>query len=201
MCTQKQLTCPSLWVHARALHMAVFLIASVLVSPALFAAGNGVLNIRDAHAWHDNDGWFLDAQYDIRLSSGAQEALENGVPLVFELRAQIVKTHKWFWDVVEFERTQRRQLQYHALSRSYLVKDIASGSQGVYSQLDDALFAVGLIDALHLTDATLDSKRQYVVRLRGSHDIESLPTPVRLLAYVSSEWDMNSQWYTWPLAR
>ena len=120
---------------------------------------------------------------------------------MFELRAQLVKTHRWFWDVVEFERTQRRQLQYHALSRSYLVKDIASGSQGVYSKLDDALFAAGLIDALQLTDEALDSKRKYVARLRGSHDIESLPTPVRLLAYVSSEWDMNSQWYTWPLAR
>jgi hypothetical protein len=201
MCTQKQLTFPSLWVRARALRIALFLFASMLVSPVLFAGGNGEINIRDAHAWHDDDGWFLDAQFDIRLSSGALEALENGVPLVFELRAQIVKTHRWFWDVVEFESTQRRQLQYHALSRSYLVKDIASGSQGVYSKLDDALFAAGLIDALQLTDEALDSKRKYVARLRGSHDIESLPTPVRLLAYVSSEWDMNSQWYTWPLAR
>ena len=201
MCTQKQLTITSLRVRTRALHMAVFLFASMLVSSALFAGGDGELSIRDAHAWHDDNGWFLDAQYDIRLSSGALEALENGVPLVFELRAQIVKTHKWFWDVVEYERTQRRQLQYHALSRSYIVKDIAGGSHGVYTRLDDALFAVGLIDALQLTDETLNSKRQYMVRLRGSHDIESLPTPVRLLAYVSSEWDMNSQWYAWPLAR
>jgi len=201
MCTQKQLTFPSLRVCARALQVAVIIFATMLVSPALFAGGNGELNIRDAHAWHDEDGWFVDAQYEIQLSSGAREALENGVPLVFELRAQIVKTHKWFWDVVEHERTQRRQLQYHALSRSYLVKDIDSGGQGVYSQLDDALYAVGLIDALQLTDENLDSKRQYVIRLRCSHDIESLPTPVRLLAYVSSEWDMNSEWYTWPLAR
>ena len=56
MCTQKQLTCPSLWVRTRALRMALFLFASMLVSPALFAGDNGEINIRDAHAWHDDDG-------------------------------------------------------------------------------------------------------------------------------------------------
>jgi len=39
------------------------------------------------------------------------------------------------------------------------------------------------------------------VRLRCSLDIESLPTPVRLLAYVSSAWDMDNEWYQWPLVR
>ncbi|MDX1698018.1 MAG: DUF4390 domain-containing protein, partial [Thiohalobacterales bacterium] len=97
--------------------------------------------------------------------------------------------------------TLLRQLQYHALSRSYLVKNIDSGNQGVYSRLDDALHAVGLIDSLLLANAPLASDREYLVRLRGIHDIESLPTPVRLLAYVSSAWDMNSEWYAWPLAR
>ncbi|MGB5261194.1 MAG: DUF4390 domain-containing protein [Gammaproteobacteria bacterium] len=171
------------------------------VAPTLHAGEAGEFNVRDAHAWHEEGGWFLDAQCDIRLSPGSLEALENGVPLVFEIRAQIVKTHDWLWDVVEHEREQSRQLQYHALSRSYIVKDIGSGRQGVYNRLDDALYAVGLLDALLLTSETLDRSGNYIIRLRGSHDIESLPTPVRLLAYVSSEWDMNSQWYTWPLAQ
>jgi hypothetical protein len=42
--------------------------------------------------------------------------------------------------------------------------------------------------------------RRYTVRLRGRLDIESLPTPVRLLAYVSSAWDMDNEWYKWRLA-
>jgi len=201
MCTQKQLTGMSLHSMLHAACLALAVIVPLSVAPALQAGEAGQFNVRDAHVWNDEDGWFLDAQCDIRLSTGAREALENGIPLVFELRAQIVKTHSWLWDKVEYERTQLRQLQYHALSRSYLVRDIGSGRQGVYGSLDDALYAVGLIDTLLLTSDTLDSNRDYIVRLRGSHDIESLPTPVRLLAYVSSQWDMNSQWYTWPLAR
>ena len=201
MCTQEQLTGRSLHNMLRAACLALAAIVPLSVAPVVQAGETGQFTVQDAHVWHDEDGWFLDAQCEIRLSSGAHEALENGIPLVFELRAQIVKTHKWLWDKVEHERTLLRQLQYHALSRSYLVKDIGTGRHGVYSRLDDALYAVGLIDTLLLSSETLDSKRDYIVRLRGSHDIESLPTPVRLLAYVSSQWDMNSQWYTWPLAR
>jgi hypothetical protein len=201
MCTQKQLTGMSLYSLLRTVCVALAVVAPVSVSTALLAAETGQISVRDAHVWHEENGWFLDAQCDIRLSPGAREALENGIPLVFELRVQIVRTHNWLWDVVKHERTQQRQLQYHALSRGYLVKDIESGRQGVYNRLDDALYAVGLIDSLLLTSETLDRDRNYIVRLRGSHDIESLPTPVRLPAYVSSEWDMNSQWFTWPLAQ
>jgi hypothetical protein len=201
MCTQKQLTETSLCSQLRAVCLLLLFHAPLFVPSTLLAAGAGEFSVHDAHVWHEEAGWFLDAQCDISLSPGAREALENGVPLVFEIRAQIVKTHDWLWDVVEHEREQSRQLQYHALSRSYLVKDISSGRQGVYNRLDDALYAVGLIDTLLLTSETLDRDSNFIVRLRGSHDIESLPTPVRLLAYVSSAWDMNSQWYSWPLAR
>jgi hypothetical protein len=94
-----------------------------------------------------------------------------------------------------------RQLQYHALSESYQVKDVSAGSQGNYRRLDDALRAVGNLQSLLLSGETLDSELNYQIRLRGSLDIESLPTPVRLIAYVSSAWDMTSKWYSWLLVR
>jgi hypothetical protein len=49
--------------------------------------------------------------------------------------------------------------------------------------------------------ALMRNDESYSVRLRGSLDIEALPTPVRLLAYISSAWDMDSEWYQWQLAR
>jgi hypothetical protein len=47
----------------------------------------------------------------------------------------------------------------------------------------------------------IEDDADYKIRLRGSLDIESLPTPVRLIAYVSSAWDMSSEWHTWSLDR
>jgi len=161
----------------------------------------GEFMVEDAHAWSEAGRQMLDAQFAVRLSSGAQEALESGVPLVLEFQVQLVKIHKWFWDMVDVELTQRRQLQYHALSRSYLVKDLDAGTQGNYRRLDDALRAAGTIQSLLLTSKPLQAGQRYLVRIRGNLDIESLPTPVRLLAYVSSAWDMQSEWYSWPLVR
>lgn len=180
---------------------AMVLFAALGLSAPLAAEETGEFHISDAHTWTGGDSRLLDAQVDIRLSKGVREALENGVPLTFELQAQLVKKHKWLWDSIVFEHVLVRRLEYHALSRSYLVKDINTGRQGNYSRLDDALQAAGLIEKLQLGGKPLDARGRYEIRLRGSLDIESLPTPVRLLAYVSSDWDMNGEWYTWPLAR
>ena len=127
--------------------------------------------------------------------------MKNGIPLVIELQVQVVETHTWWWDSVEIEFTERRSLQYHALSQSYQVKDLGDGTQGNYSRLDDALQAAGAIENLLLSDEALDQGPSYSLRIRGSLDVESLPTPVRLIAYVSSDWDMVSKWYKWPLIR
>jgi hypothetical protein len=169
---------------------------------AAYADDAGKFSVLDAHSRSIGGVQLLDARFAIRLSHGASEALDNGVPLTFEFQVQLVKQHKWLWDVVETEHVVVRQLQYHALSRSYLVRTTGgTGTQGSYSQLQDALTAVGSIDRLLVTSQPLEAGLKYYIRLRGSLDIEELPTPVRLLAYVSSDWDMDSEWYTWPIDR
>jgi hypothetical protein len=123
------------------------------------------------------------------------------VPITFELQIQLVRNHLWLWDAVEAEHVRSRQLEFHALSRSYLVKDVDGGTQGNYTRLEDALAAAGSIEKLLITSMPLDPDRDYYIRLRGALDIEALPTPVRLLAYVSTDWDMSSEWSVWPLGK
>lgn len=174
---------------------------ATLFSAALPANDAGGIQVEDAHTWTGRDAYFLDASFAIQLSPGAQEALENGVPLTFELQLQLVIKNKWLWDSIEVEHVRVRELQYHALSRTYQVRDVNEATQANYSRLDDALVAAGTVDTLLLASAPLKRDRNYIIRMRGSLDIESLPTPVRLLAYVSEGWDMNSEWYAWPLAQ
>jgi len=142
----------------------------------------------------------LDARLEARFSSGALEALENGIPLVVELQVQVYGANPWLWDVIVSEQTQRRQIQYHALSRRYLVRNLDSGDQYSFHRREDALLEVGSLVGLPLLESgLLEAGKSYFVRLRGSLDIESLPTPVRLLAYVSPAWDMSSEWHALPL--
>ena len=181
---------------------AVLLLSAICCLPALVCAGHpGIIQLEDAHTFRIDGNEYLEAQFSIELSSGAEEAVQNAVPLLFELQVQLVETHTWLWDSVAIEFTERRSLQYHALSESYQVKDLSAGTQGNYRRLDDALRAAGKIKNMLLTDEPLDRGSSYSIRLRGSLDVESLPTPVRLIAYISSDWSMVSKWYKWQLVR
>lgn len=175
-----------------------------LLLPASLPADDarGAFTVAEARIVKGEDAYLLDARLDVTLSSGAQEAMENGIPLVFELQVQVLERHFWLWDKVVAERKEIRQVQLHALSRTYVVKDIGSGGQRSFHDLGDALLLAGMIRNLHLLDADrLETGKRYSVRLRGGLDIESLPTPVRAIAYVSSAWDMDSEWYLWQLAQ
>jgi hypothetical protein len=164
--------------------------------------GRGALKVVTARTEEGEGAYLLNAQLDISLSSGALDALQNGVPLVIEFQVQVLKMHAWLWDNVIEEIRWARQISYHALSRNYVVRDSGSGKQQSFRSLDDALLMAGFLQEMPVIDhRLLDDNNSYAMRLRGSLDIESLPTPVRLLAYVSSAWDMDNEWYKWRLAR
>jgi hypothetical protein len=45
----------------------------------------------------------------------------------------------------------------------------------------------------------LVSDERYEGALRARLDIEALPAPLRVFAYLSDDWRLTSEWYTWPL--
>jgi hypothetical protein len=80
------------------------------------------------------------------------------------------------------------------------VKNYSTGVQHSFLELDEALDYTGNIYDLPLIDANLLKPEQsYSVRMRADLDIESLPTPVRLWAYLGSDWSLKSDWHQWPL--
>jgi hypothetical protein len=69
-----------------------------------------------------------------------------------------------------------------------------------FSSMRDALEYIGNIYDLPLIDAQLlEAGQTYFVDMRADIDVEALPTPVRLWAYLGSEWSLKSKWFRWPL--
>jgi hypothetical protein len=53
-----------------------------------------------------------------------------------------------------------------------------------------------------LLDAGLLSKNEnYNGKVRAYINIDRLPTPLKLLAYVSPGWQLSSDWYVWPITQ
>jgi len=181
----------------------VFMLACLSALPVKADETRGLFKVVSAKVGPVEGEHSLSAQLNIRLCLGAQEALENGVPLVIGMQVQVYQANTWIWDQIVKEFRIERQLQYHALSRRYLVRDLVSNELLSFAQLEDATHELGRVVDEPVTGLMeiMEDDEKYFVRLRGFLDIEALPTPVRLMAYVSSEWDVDSEWYTWPLPR
>ena len=147
-----------------------------------------------------NGVYTLNASIEYEFGRAVLEALENGVPLTLQLSIQILHPRRLLWNEEFTSLQQRYRLEYHALSQQYLVKNLNSGLQYNFHSRQDAITVLGaIVDVPILDQRLLTPGQSYIGRLRARLDIEALPTPLLLMAYLSPQWHLTSEWYTWPL--
>lgn len=182
--------------NARLLQLAfvgLCLSANVHAAPAQFA-------VHDAKTELSAEVYYLEAKLEYKFTDAVLDALENGVTLTLVLDIEVFSPSRYLWDDVIATLEQRYEIQYHALSEQYLLRNLNSGSQFVYSSLASALQSLGEIERVPILDAHLLKKDEhYKVRVRSRLDLASLPVPLQLKAYVSSDWWLSSGWYSWDL--
>ena len=167
---------------------------------AAFPARADVFAVRRAETLLVERVFHLKADINFQLSADTLEALDNGVPLTVDMDIEIRRQRQLWWDALVAGLELRFQLQYHALTQQYLVRNLNTGVQDSYPTLATALARLGQIRMLPLLDESLvEPEKAYYARLRVQLDIEALPAPLRPLAYLSSGWRLSSDWYTWSL--
>jgi len=177
----------------------LLLVNFLLVFPVIVWAQAEPFTIRSAHIYLDNKVYLVNADIDYSLTKPVLDALHNGVPLTIELRIELVQNREWpWWDETVAVIKQRYRLRYFALAQHYVLSNLNMGVESSYQTLESALEALGRLKELPLLDQNLlPSGNDYIARMRVALDIESLPAPLRLLAYLSSRWRLTSEWYTW----
>jgi hypothetical protein len=176
-----------------------FLAIVIGVSAATWAHGED-FSFAAVNTRVEEDVVYLNARVDYGLSAEALEALESGVPLTMVVDIEVLRDRRWWWDKKVAALQQRYQLLYHALSNKYIVRNLNSGSQRSFPERGAAQRALGEIEGLPMLDRKLlEPDAGYWARIRASLDIESLPAPMRPLAYISSQWRLDSNWYSWRL--
>ncbi len=126
--------------------------------------------------------------------------VDNGLPLTIQIRMQVLRPRRYLWDEVVAEVIQRYRLRYHALARRYVLVNLNTDEQRPYPTLAQALARLGTLRDFPLIDThLLDPEATYLARIRVELDIESLPTPMRVMAYLSKAWHLDSDWYVWRL--
>lgn len=171
------------------------------LSTPVYAASEG-FTIRSVDTVLREEVYLLNSRIDYAFSEEALKALQSGVPLILLVDIEVERMRPWWLNENIATLQQGYLLIYHALTEKYIVNNLNSGAQSNYSNLDSALTALGRLDSLPILDANLlEAEQKYQVRLRVRLDIDSLPAPMQPLAYLSPQWRLESDWYTWPLQR
>ncbi len=182
--------------------LAVLLVAAATLLPLQPSQAEDAFTIKSLETKLVNGVYQLDCRIDYRFSEEALAALQNGVPFLILLNIEVEQV-RWYWNKNLAELEQGYLLLYHALSEKFILHNLNSGVQDHYASLGAALNALGRVNNLPLLDAKLlVPDARYQVRVRTYLDIESLPAPMRPLAYISSDWKkLDSDWVSWPLTQ
>ncbi len=144
-----------------------------------------------------NDIYTIAAQASFEFSEESLEALANGVSLTIYIEVEIKRKRRYLWDPVVARAVQGYRLERHALSKQYLVINTSLDSRRIFESLEAAIDSLSLLDPIPITEqSTTDPSKDYVAMIRSRLDIESLPAPLRPIAYISPNWRMSSGWYS-----
>lgn len=180
----------------------VLLTLTLLLAPRADAAN---FSVKSAQAYLNDRVLHVDARFDLPVNPRIEEALSKGIPIDVVIEVNMVK-HRWWWrNRLITDTVLRRHIQFHALSRQYLVSGMREDdSSESFGSLSQALAHAGTLDAFKIfltTKKEIEADARYLLMLRARLDIEALPMLMRPLAYATPSWRRSTGWTEWPIER
>jgi hypothetical protein len=161
-----------------------------------FAVRAEGIEVRKAALTAAEDGYVLEADFVITLTSTLEDALNKGVPLYFLLDFELIRP-RWYWFNDKIADTQQQyRLSYNALTRQYRI-GVGTLYQN-FGSLADALEVMSRVRRREqLESGTLRKDTAYTAALRLRLDTSQLPKPFQINALGSREWSVSSDWFRW----
>ena len=171
----------------------VALALSLFTMPAARAEG---IAVRHAAMVLGEEGYFLEADFEIVLNPTLEEALNKGVPLYFLLEFEVIRP-RWYWlNEKVLNTAQQYRLTYNALTRQYRL-GIGSLYQN-FSELAEALDFLSRVRRRQVLEPRMLVRgANYNAGVRMQLDVSQLPKPFQLNALASRDWNLGSEWFRW----
>jgi hypothetical protein len=131
--------------------------------------------------------------FSLSLSGQAQEAVENGVSLTFNCDFAMVN-RAFFISWPNQLRQHRFMVSHHALSNRYIVRQDQQQKKHSFRSLDASINYISG-EAQRLFNGYIEKNSEYEIRL--SLNKYELPGPIRLSAFLASDWDLDTGWVKW----
>ncbi len=176
----------------------MLLVFALSMAPATAAAGS--ITVHSADSKVINEMYVISAEVDFAFSDDALEAMRSGVALIIDVDFRIKRQRRYLWDPSVLNLSRRYRIERHALSDRYVITDLVTGDRGIHDSIEAAVRNLGQIREIPIAEKhQIDRSLDYRIGIRVRLDLESLPAPLRPIAYLSPSWRMSSGWYQWTL--
>jgi hypothetical protein len=169
------------------------LLAVLLLAPLAYA---DTISVQSAEVRVEEDGYYLNAEFEFSINPTLEEALHKGVPLYFLLEFEVTRP-RWYWfdDKIVTYSTQYR-VSYTPLTRQYRVSTgLLSLNFDSLEEVQRLLTRVTSRQVARRDELPRNARLEASVRLRL--DVNQLPKPFQVNALASREWSLQSDWYRW----
>ena len=140
----------------------------------------------------------ISTRFDIQLPDQLKQALQQGVPLYFDLSYQLTAPtlaayRNRFNNLVGKDNQIRYRLSYHPLTGRYRVSMGTFSTE--YHSLESALRAIGAAANWRvLSSGSLSDAQAVRADVRLNLSISQLPKPFQINALTSKNWQLDSGW-------
>ena len=169
--------------------------AAALFAPLALAEGIAVKNVVLEAA---EDGWSIDAEFDIHFSPRLEEAVNRGVPLYFVVEFELSRP-RWYWfDEKPVVQSQAYKITYTPLLRQYRLS--MGNTYQNFTRFDEVTRVLSRLRGWHVADkGALKKDQVYQAAVRMRLDTAQLPKPFQLNAIASRDWTLASDWHRWTI--
>ena len=173
------------------------LLALLLAAFVPLAQAEGI-SVASATIEPTEDGWNLDAAFDVQFSPRLEEAVNRGVPLYFVVEFELSRP-RWYWfDEKPVQRSQTYRISYTPLLRQYRLA-LGSVYQN-FTRFEEVTRVLSRLRGWHVADkGALKKDQVYQASVRMRLDTAQLPKPFQLNAIASRDWTLESDWHRWSI--
>ena len=145
------------------------------------------------------DGWNLDAAFDVQFSPRLEEAVNRGVPLYFVVEFELSRP-RWYWfDEKPVQLSQTYRISYTPLLRQYRLT-VGTVYQN-FTRFEEVTRVLSRLRGWHVADkGALKKDQVYQASVRMRLDTAQLPKPFQLNAIASRDWTLASEWHSWTIS-
>jgi hypothetical protein len=153
-------------------------------------------SVRSAAMIATDDGYVINADFDLKLNPRLVDALQRGISLYFSVEL-VIDQPRWYWfDRIVAERTLQYRVSYHAITRSYRLT--VGGLHRTFDSLDGVMRTMTRVRGWYIMPVdALEAEAEYRAALRMRHEIDLLPKPLAVTATGGREWTLATPWVRW----